>query len=97
MPEALMVPVVELPPEALFTVQATTVLLVPVTAAVNCCELPARTFAGLGATETWMCPEGGGGGEVCEPDTWAQPACRQAISVRRIENLLPKELPSASN
>jgi len=94
MPEALMVPVVELPPETLFTVQTTPVLLVPVTVAVNCCELPARTLAGLGETETWMGPEVVGGREVCVPETWAQPACWQAISVRRIENLRPKDLPS---
>jgi|HubBroStandDraft_2_1064218.scaffolds.fasta_scaffold11892_2 hypothetical protein len=97
MPEALMVPVVELPPETLFTVQATPELLVPVTAAVNCCELPARTLAGLGVTETWMGPEVVGGREVWEPETWAQPVCRQTLSVRRMENLRPKELPSASN
>ena len=89
-------PFAELPPATLFTDQVTAVLLVPVTAAVNCCELPARTLAGLGATETWMGPEVLGGGEACEPETSAQPACRQAISVRRIENLRPKELLSAS-
>ena len=50
-----------------------------------------------GATETWIEPEDGGTGAECEAETWAQPACRQAIRTTRIKNLRPKELPSASN
>ena len=76
-----MVPMVELPLAVEFTDQETVVLVVPVTEAVNCWELPARTLAGFGVTETWTLAEVGGfGGAVggvgveCEPETRAQPA-----------------------
>lgn len=59
MPEELMVPFEELPPATLLTDQVTAELVVPVTVAVNCCELPARTLAGFGETETWICAGGG--------------------------------------
>jgi hypothetical protein len=33
-------------------------------------------------------------GEECEPEIWAQPACKQAVRVRKSENLRRKESPS---
>jgi hypothetical protein len=101
LPEEVIVPVVELPPATLLTDQVTAVLVVPVTEAVNCWELPARTLAGFGATETWTLPEVGGFGgavggvgEECEPETWAQPAGQQASKERRINKLRRTEMPS---
>jgi len=55
MPEEVIVPVEELPPGTLLTDQATEVLVVPVTEAVNCWELPALMVAGFGETETRIC------------------------------------------
>jgi hypothetical protein len=46
------VPSVELPPATPFTVQLTLVFELPVTVAVNCWELAARTFGVLGVTIT---------------------------------------------
>jgi hypothetical protein len=95
-----MVPFAELPPAILLTDQETAVFVVPVTEAANCWELPARTLAGFGVTETWILPEAGGfggaiggGGEVCEPETRAQPACQQASKGRRINKLRRTEIP----
>lgn len=53
----------EFPPVTLFTCHATAVLVVPVTIAVNACELPARTLAELGDTTTLIT----GGGVVPIP------------------------------
>jgi len=55
MPEEEIVPVEELPPRTLLTDQATEVLVVPETEAVNCWELPALMVAGFGETETRIC------------------------------------------
>ena len=55
MPEEEIVPVEELPPATLLTDQATAVLVVPETEAVNCWELPALMMAGFGETETRIC------------------------------------------
>jgi len=51
-PDALIVPVLELPPVTPFTLQATPVFELPLTVAVNCWEPPARTFADAGTTDT---------------------------------------------
>jgi hypothetical protein len=54
------VPTVEFPPEAPFTLQVTAVFDVPVTAAVNCCVLPSNTLEL--ADETITVTDSGGGG-----------------------------------
>jgi hypothetical protein len=54
---------VEFPPVTLFTSHVTAVFVVPVTVAVNACELPARTFAEFGDTTTLIT----GGGVVPIP------------------------------
>jgi len=75
------------------------VLVVPVTEAANCWELPARTLTGFGVMETWTLPEEGGGlvggvGEEGEPETRPQPACRHASKERRIKKLRRTDIPS---
>lgn len=55
MPEEEIVPEEELPPRTLLTDQVTEVLVVPVTEAVNCWELPALMLTGFGETETRIC------------------------------------------
>ena len=101
MPEDVIVPFEELPPGTLLTDQVTDVLVVPVTEAANCWELPARTFTGFGVTETWMLPEAGGAvggvGVDCEPETRPQPACKQASKERRINKLRRTDMPSQRN
>lgn len=67
-PDALIVPVVALPPATPFTDQLTAVCVVPVTVAEKNCVAPARTFAALGATLTVI----GGGGVVFDFVTPAQ-------------------------
>jgi len=62
-PEVLIVPIVEFPPIMPLTCHVTAVLVVPVTVAANCCELPALTFAELGDTVTVMM----GGGALTPP------------------------------
>lgn len=53
------VPTVEFPPEVPFTLQVTAVSDVPVTVAVNCCELPSNTLEP--EEETLTVTDGGGG------------------------------------
>jgi hypothetical protein len=81
------------------TYQVTLEFVVPVTFAANCCELPARTLAGFGVTETCTLPEvggfggaAGGAGEGCVPETPAQPACNPASNERRISKLRRTEI-----
>jgi len=52
MPDEVTVPTVEFPPSAPFTIQLTTVLLVPETAALNCWECPSCRLALAGETVT---------------------------------------------
>jgi len=80
----VIVPYIELPPATLLTDQVTDELVVPVTVAANCWELPALTLAGFGVTETLMEPEAGGlggatggVGEECVAEIWAQPTSKQ--------------------
>jgi hypothetical protein len=49
------------------TVQLTTVLVVPVTDAVNSLDFPAPTVTCVGRIETFTCGGGGGGGGGLEP------------------------------
>jgi hypothetical protein len=101
LPEEEIVPFVELPPEMLLTDQVTAILVVPVTEAVNCWVLAARTLVGFGVTETWTLAEDGGFGgavggvgEECEPETRAQPVCMQANREREIKKLRRTEMSS---
>ena len=101
MPEEVIIPLEELPPATLLTDHVTAVLVVPVTEAANCWELPMRTFTGFGVTETWMLPEAGGFGgavggvgEEGEPETRAQPAWKHASKERRINKLRRTDMPS---
>lgn len=96
----MIVPFAELPPATLLTDQVTDELVVPVTVAANCWELPARTLAGFGATETLTEPVAGGlggavggVGDVCVAEIWAQPACNAARMARSRKNLRCKEKP----
>jgi hypothetical protein len=57
-PAELMIPAPPFPPATPFTDQVTAVLLAPVTAAINCCGAPARTFAVGGVTATLTPAEG---------------------------------------
>jgi hypothetical protein len=63
-PDALIVPVVELPPVTPFTCQVTAVFELPVTPALNQAVAPARTFALEGETLTVTLGFEGGGLEV---------------------------------
>ena len=63
-PAELIVPVAALPPLMPFTNHVTDVFAEPLTAALNCCEPPIRTFAELGEIDTVM----PGGGELVPPD-----------------------------
>jgi len=80
------VPVEALPPATLLTDQVTEVFVVPVTVAVNGWELPARTLAGFGETETWICVCGGGGVFVLELPTPAHPVCNSAKMGKSVSN-----------
>lgn len=68
---------------------------------MNCCELPVRTLAGFGATETWTLPEDGGlgegAGEVCDPEISVQSACKPASTERRMKKLCRNEMPPKEN
>ena len=79
-----------LPPLTPFTNQFTEVFAEPVTVALNCCELPIRTLAGFGETETLMLD----GGELEPPDleefagrppqpNWTEVQTRRNAKVRR--------------
>jgi hypothetical protein len=68
-PEALIVPTVEFPPVTPLTCHVTAVLVVPVTVAANCCELPALTFAEVGDTVTVMTGGGALTPAPLHPDT----------------------------
>lgn len=98
MPEEVIVPLVELPPATLLTDQVTAVLVVPVTEAANCWELPARTLTEFGVTETWISPDAGGFGGavggVGEPETRPQPACKQLNKTVRITKFRRTNVPS---
>jgi len=98
MPEEEIVPVEELPPATLLTDQATAVLVVPETEAVNCWELPALMVAGFGKTETWICA--GGWGAVPEPElrTAAHPeekskSAQVSVRVRCFKKFSSRRLP----
>lgn len=60
-PIVLIVPVVDTPPVTPFTCQVTAAFEVPVTAAANVSDAPARTVAELGETPTDTAGGGGGG------------------------------------
>jgi hypothetical protein len=94
MPEEEIVPFVGLPPGTLLTDHVTRVFVVPVTVALNCWELPARTFAGFGVTETWTCAGEGCCGAVPEPEplTLAHPAWSNASRKRSVRNRRFKEV-----
>ena len=63
-PETI-VPRLALPPAIPFTLHVTALLLLPVTVAVNGCELPSRTLEAPGVTLTVTGGAGVGTGEVC--------------------------------
>src|SRR5580658_2985119 len=90
-PAELMAPAVELPPRTLLTDHVTDVSVAPVTAAVNCWELPARTLAGFGVIDTCTVPEEGELGEVREPLTAPHPTCNPTSNERRTRRMRCKE------
>jgi len=67
MPDALIVPVAELPPVTPFTCQVTAVSEVPDTVALKVCVEPARTLA-LGGDTLTVTPDPDGGGFELEPE-----------------------------
>lgn len=72
-PVAVIVPVAALPPGTPFTAQVTFVFAVFMTVAVNVCELPNKTDAVAGETETLIAGGGGVGGGWTVPPPGAQP------------------------
>lgn len=84
-PLAVIVPVAALPPETPFTLQVTLVLFALVTLAANAWELPNRTDAVVGETETLIAAGGGGGadGGATAPPVAAQPVATTPVATAR--------------
>jgi hypothetical protein len=79
MPDALIVPVAELPPVTPFTCQVTAVFDVPDTVALKDCVAPARTLALAGDTFTVM-PDPDGGVLELEPEELVVPVQPASIA-----------------
>jgi hypothetical protein len=93
-PELEIIPTAGLPPVIPFTLQVTSVFVVPVTVAVNCCACPRNSEAGAGSIVIVTFTGGGGG---VGPDELVLPQPAENAMIIRIMTRVEMQLFSCAS